>query len=143
MHNTNKGWICDCCGSQFGTKNTIKEHMMSHLPPSFSCSECDKMFVHVSNLNVHKKRHQGILNEVCKLCNKGYATKGGLKVHIISNHFAKFDCEVTGCSSVLSSKTNYKLHLKTVHKKDDQVFIKNLIMNLEKLKPNIQQLKFV
>ena len=143
MHNTDKVWICDCCGSRFGMKHVLKLHMMNHLPPSYSCSECDMKFVQAGHLNAHKKLHQGILNEICKLCNKGYATKDGLSKHIIRNHFAKFHCEVTGCSSFLSIKSNYKIHLKTVHKKDDQVFIRNLIQNLEKLKPDYQQLKYV
>ena len=143
MHNTKKGWICDCCGSRFGYKNVLKRHMVIHLPPSLSCLECGKKFVYVGNLNGHKKIHQGILNEICKLCNKGYATKNGLTSHIILNHFAKFHCEVTGCSSINGLKSKYKFHLKTVHKKDDQVFIENLIINLEKVKPNYQQLKYV
>ena len=143
MHNTNKGWICDCCGSRFGIKNVLKLHMLSHLAPSFSCSECDKKFVYAGHLKTHTKLHQGILNEVCKLCNKGYSTNGSLRSHIILNHFAKFHCEVTGCSSILSSKPQYKKHLKTIHKKEDQVLIKNLITKLENLKPNYQLLKYV
>ena len=143
MHNINKGWICDCCGSRFGNKEALMHHMMIHLPPSFSCLECDKKFVYAANLNVHKKRHQGILNIICKFCNKGYSTKDSLRSHTIFNHFAKFHCEVTGCSTTLSSKSHYKKHLKTIHKKEDQILIKKLIINLEKLKPNFQQLKFV
>ena len=143
MHNTKKSWVCDCCGSRFGYKNALKRHIMNHLPPSFSCSECEKKFMQASHLNVHKKLHQGILNEICKLCNKGYITKNGLTNHVISNHFAKLHCEVTGCSSNINSKSHYKFHLKTVHKKDDQVLINNLLKNLENLKPNFQQLKYV
>ena len=143
MHNTNKGWICDCCGSRFGIKNTLKLHIMNHLPPSFSCSECDMKFVQASNLKIHKKRHQGILNKICNLCNKGYSTNDSLRNHIIIKHFAKFHCEVTGCSSIISSKPHYKTHLKTIHKKDDQVLIENLLNNLEKLKPNFEQLKYI
>ena len=143
MHNTNKGWICECCGSRFGYKNVLTKHMVSHLPPSRSCSECDNKFVYACDLNKHKKLHQGTLNKVSKLCNKGYATKNGLANHVIERHFAKFHCEVTGCSSILSSKSKYKFHLKTVHKKDDQVFIRNLMKNLEKLMRNFQQLKYI
>ena len=117
--------------------------MMSHLPPTFSCSECDKKFVQASYLKSHTKRHLGILKEICKSCNKGYSTKDGLIAHIVLKHFAKLHCEVKGCSTIFSSKPNYKFHLKTVHMKDDQVLIKNLIINLEKLKPNFQQLKYV
>ena len=109
---------------------------MIHLPPSFSCEECDKKFVHVGNFKNHKKRHQGILNEICKFCNKGFSTNVGLSKHIIGNHFAKFQCEETGCSTILSSKANYKTHLKTVHDKDDQVLIGKLLEKVEKLKPD-------
>ena len=116
---------------------------MSHLPPSFSCLECGKKFMQASNLKTHMKIHQGVLNEVCKYCNKGYATKNGRSDHIIQRHFAKIHCEVTGCSSLLSFKSKYKKHLKTVHKKDDQVLIESLLIKLEKLKPNFQQLKYV
>ena len=143
MHNTNKGLICDCCGSRFGLKNVLKLHMLSHLPPSFSCSECDQKFVQAAHLNTHKKLHQGILKEICKLCNKGYATKGLLNHHIILKHFAKFHCEVTGCSSIICSKSSYNTHLKTVHKEDDQVLIKKLLEKLKALKPNFQQLKYI
>ena len=116
--------------------------MMNHLPPSYSCSECDKKFVQIGHLNVHKKLHRGILNEICKLCNKAYPTKVGLSEHIIVNHFAKIHCEVPGCSSALSSKSFYKVHLKAMHKKDE-LLIENLIKNFEKLKPNFQELKYV
>ena len=74
---------------------------------------------------------------------KGHATKGGLSIHIILNHFTKFHCEVTRCSSILSSKSKYKFHCKTVHKKYDQILIGDLLIKLEKLKPNFQQLKYV
>ena len=142
LHNSNRGWTCDCCGARFGTKKVLKIHMMTHLPPSFCCSECDRKFVHVGNLIRHKKLHQEILNEICKFCNKGFATKGSLREHIILKHFVKFPCEVDGCSSTFSSKANYKRHLKKVHKKDDQALIEKLLEKMEKLKPNHQQLKY-
>ena len=143
MHNTNKRWICDCCGSRFGFKNGLKRHMMIHLPPSFSCSVCDKKFVYASNLNIHKKLHEGILKEICRLCNKKYASKQTLSNHITLNHFPEFHCEVAGCLSVIGCKSKYNKHLKTVHKKEDQVLIENLVINLKKLKPNFEQFKYV
>ena len=113
MHNTNKGWFCDWCGSRFGYKHALKLHTRSHLPPSFFCSECDMKFVRAGDLKTHTNRHQGKLNEICELCNKRYATKDSLRIHTIKRHFNKLHCEVTGCSSSLSSKTNYKMHLKS------------------------------
>ena len=143
MHNKNKGWICDFCGSRYGTKNALKLHVISHLPPSLSCSECDMKFVYAGTLNNHKKLHRGILNEICKFCNKGFPTKDSLRSHIIQSHFVKFACEVAGCSTTFSSKSCYKTHLKRIHKKDDQGLIGKLLENVDKLKPNFQQLKYV
>ena len=117
--------------------------MLSHLPPSFLCLECGKKFFRAFNLKVHTKRHQGVLTEICKLCNKGYSTNVGLSDHTILKHFAKLHCEVTGCSSALSNKGAYKRHLKTVHKTVDKVLMENLLINLEKLKPNYQQFKYM
>ena len=142
MHNTNKGWTCDCCGAQYGNKHSLKYHMMTHLPPSFPCSECDRKFVYDCDLNKHNNLHRGILNEICKFCNKGFPTKGSLSHHIITKHFVKLVCEVAGCSSTFNTKTRYKTHLKSVHKKDDQVLIGKLLEKVEKLKPNHQQLKY-
>ena len=142
MHNTNKGWTCDCCGARFGTKKVLKHHMMTHLPPSFCCSECDRKFVFASNLNTHKKLHRGVLNEVCEFCKKGFPTKSSFSSHFIQKHFVKLVCEVAECSFTLSSKGHYKFHLKSVHKKDDQVLIGKLLEKVEKLKPNFQQLKY-
>ena len=143
MHNTNKSCICDHCGSRFGFEHQLKLHKVIHTQPTFSCSECDNKFLRVYSLNNHKKLHQGILSEICETCNKGYATKIGLYDHIISNHFARLHCEVTGCSSNFNCKKSYKAHLKTMHTKSDQVLIENLLINLEKLMPNFRQFKYV
>ena len=143
LHNTNKGWTCDCCGARYGVKNSLKLHMKTHLPPSFCCSECGMKFVQVGNLNTHQKLHRGILNEICEFCNKGFATNSSLSSHIIRKHFVKFVCEVAGCSFTSCTKAYYKVHLKSVHKKDDQVLIAKLLEKVEKLKSNFQQLKYV
>ena len=46
--------------------------------PHFLAQSVTRNLCMLATLQKHKKLHQGILNEVCKLCNKGYATKGGL-----------------------------------------------------------------
>ena len=92
-----KNWICDFCGFRCGTKNGLKSHMMLHLPPSFACSKCPKKFVQASNLKYHLKVHAGILSEVCKICNKGYSTKGSLSYHIILKQLSTSQCIFEKC----------------------------------------------
>ena len=142
IHNTKKDWVCDCCGSSFGNKKNLKYHMMTHLPPSFACSKCNRKFVQRSAFKMHLKRHQGILNEVCKHCNKGYLTKISLNSHITYRHFAKMCCGVSNCSYKTGYKGNYKVHLKENHKYSDRTLIEKLLDDLEKLKPDHQLLKY-
>ena len=143
IHATKKDWICDVCGSRYGIKSLLKRHMMIHLPPSFACTQCDKKFVYSSNLRTHLKGHAGILNEVCKICNKGFSTKQSLTDHTIYQHFSKLHCEIPNCLSKFALKSNYKYHLTAVHKKVDKEILENLLEELEKLKPDHQQLKYV
>ena len=142
IHSTQKDWVCDCCGSRYGTKTVLKTHMMTHLPPSFACSKCPKNFVYANSLKGHFKIHAGILNEVCKICNKGYLTKSALTNHTLLQHFPKIHCEITNCS-FKSIKNKFKQHLKTVHKKINPNLIENFTEKLRKLKPDFQMMKYV
>ena len=143
MHATNKDWICDCCGSHFGTKKVLWTHMKTHLPPSYSCSKCDRKFVYAHFLQNHEKLHQRILNEICKHCKKGFPTKNLLNDHVISQHFERLHCEFNGSLITFNCKFNYKSHLKRSHRKDDQILIKKLLLKLNKKKPDFQQLKYI
>ena len=88
-------------------------------------------------------RHAGILNQVCKICKKGYSTKNGLTCHIIQQHFSKISCDVPNCTFKCGDKSVLKQHLKTVHKKVDQNLIESLIEKLRKLKPDFQNIRYV
>ena len=116
--------------------------MSVHLSPSFACSKCNTKFVDAWTLKMHLKRHQGILNEVCKHCNKGYSTKISLTSHISYEHFAKMCCEIPNCSYKTGYKGHYKTHLKRSHKYSDRNLVQKLLDDLEKLKPNHQLLKY-
>ena len=141
IHATQKDWACDCCGSRYGTKHALKIHMITHLPPSFACPKSPKKFVLASNFKTHLKRHAGILNEACKICNKAYSYKTGLTNHIVSQHFSKLHCEVPNCSYKCATKSHLKRHLKNVHQKVSPSLIKKLIEKIDKLKPNFLMMK--
>ena len=121
----------------------LKRHMMIHLPPTFACSKCDRKFVQGFTLKSHLKIHAGILNEECKICNKGFSSKTSFSQHIIQQHFTKLHCEIAGCSHEVGSKAGFKNHFKKVHKKVDENFLQNLMEKLGKLKPDFQKLKYV
>ena len=116
--------------------------MRTHLPPSFACSKCPKKYVLAWNFKNHLKMHEGILNEVCKVCNKSYSTKGGLRNHIARQHFSKLHCEVPNCSYKCGSKPTLKIHLERYHQYSDKNLIKNLLEDLEKLKLDFKKMKY-
>ena len=96
-----------------------------------------------SDLKLHLMRHAGILNKVCKYCNKGYSTKASLSSHIRCRHFSKLHCEIPICLFKTGYKGAYKLHLKGVHKNYDKNIIGKLLNDLDKLKPNYELMKYV
>ena len=117
--------------------------MKTHLPPSFACPICPKKFVHAGELKVHLKIHAGILNEVCKTCNKGYSTKVSLTKHIKEHHFSKLHCEVPNCSYKSGTKNNLKIHLKITHKHSDKKMIEKLLKDLENFKADFKNMKYI
>ena len=142
IHATIKNWVCDCCGSRFGTKHVLRNHMITHLPPSFACPKCPKKFVHAATLKNHLKRHAGILNQVCKFCSKGYSTKQTLTCHIVHQHFTKLHCEVPNCTFKSGGKRHLEEHLRR-RKHFNQSTIDKLIKDLDKLKPDFEKMKYV
>ena len=143
IHATQKDWACDCCGSRYGTKHVLKNHMKTHLPPSFACPKCPKKFVNASDLKNHLKVHAGILNQVCKICSEAYSTKNALTSHIVQQHFSKLYCKLPNCSFNSAEKLEHKKHLRTFHGKIDTNLIGKFIQNLDKLKPDFKKLEYV
>ena len=143
IHSTKRDWVCDCCGFHHGQKTGLMQDMNSHLPPLFACSICEKKFVRSGDSKQHLKRHAGILNNICKFCNKGYSTADSLIIHITLQHFKKFHCEIPKCSLKTGRKGHYKTHLKIVHWNENNQVLANVIEKVEKLKPDLQKLKYV
>ena len=52
-------------------------------------------------------------------------------------------CEIPNCSYKTGSKGRYKLHLKETHKYSDKNLVEKLLGDLEKLKPDFQELKYI
>lgn len=143
IHFEKKKWLCDHCGSTFSSKDHLSQHLKVHLPPSYSCTKCDKKFVYAGALRGHLKQHDGILNAVCKHCSKRFTSTAHLGAHITREHFEKIPCAVPGCVASFRGKGCYKDHLRNVHNDVDTVLI-GILLNMAKLlKPDHQKLKFV
>ena len=58
-HSNVKSFKCSICpeGRFFKTKNQLRQHMVFHCKPKFSCNFCDHKSYTTSHLKIHEKTH--------------------------------------------------------------------------------------
>ena len=105
IHENQKPYECDTCGSCFTENSTLKSHNETvHLKKKkeYKCNHCIKIFSSQSGLNYHfGKLHlksTGSKNK-CNNCNKTFSHKGNLKKHISMFHgenATEHKCETCG-----------------------------------------------
>ena len=63
-HSEMKPFKCSICPEEryFKTKDCLRQHMVYHYEPKFSCSFCDHISYTKSNLKSHEKTHIKYLN---------------------------------------------------------------------------------
>ena len=67
-HSDDKPYKCSICpdGRYFKTKDCLRQHMIYHYEPKFSCSFCDHISYTKSKLKAHEKTHIKYLNLINK-----------------------------------------------------------------------------
>ncbi|KAK8403017.1 hypothetical protein O3P69_000923 [Scylla paramamosain] len=88
-HKKNK---CEICGQPFTTKRALIRHCRHEhntlpqnitLDREYKCDKCDRVFNRPSLLRHHLQLHRGVKLE-CRLCNKQFSHKRGLRKHMNS-----------------------------------------------------------
>lgn len=83
---------CEICGQPFTTKRALIRHCRhehNRLPQNitldreYKCDKCDRVFNRPSLLRHHLQLHRGVKLE-CRLCNKQFSHKRGLRKHMNS-----------------------------------------------------------
>lgn len=88
LHTKEPQFICDVCGSQFQTKNSLQEHhlRLHAVRKNFSCEKCGKAFGRASDLNRHlANTHADTPLYICHCGNK-YKSLSSLQRHQLMNH---------------------------------------------------------
>ncbi|XP_018318436.1 zinc finger protein 624-like [Agrilus planipennis] len=117
-HDNEKLFKCETCGICFTQKNSLEEHVNTHLcQKPFKCNECGETFTKKFYLSVHIKsvhRRENTKTFDCLLCPEVFPSKYYLNVHL-GEHGTEnlFKCETCGKSFALKSKLNE--HKKTTH----------------------------
>ena len=79
-YTSGKSIVCDC-GWKPGKISRYRQHLNTYLGKrSHKCSDCGELFLHIGNLNVHKKKHENPLSNACK-CGKRFQQASSLKRH--------------------------------------------------------------
>ena len=75
---------CKSCQTYFEDKAKLDDHICSGNTEAFKCNPCgDKTFSHYQNLTRHVRvQHYGIKNLKCEKCDKAFAEKFNLRMHV-------------------------------------------------------------
>ena len=80
-HSTDERFACKYCGKRFGSMAEARSHERIHENPQFQCRFCSKLFKSERSLVSHERVHTGEKTFSCKMCNAGFTSQGGLRMH--------------------------------------------------------------
>ncbi|OCT73257.1 zinc finger protein 585A isoform X1 [Xenopus laevis] len=78
----------------------------------FPCPDCDKVFVHQSNLLVHQRIHSGERAYRCHECNRQFSQRTSLMIHL-RTHTGEMPYACQCCGKRFRQQSNLLYHLKS------------------------------
>ena len=80
------GFPCGKCTKSFLTQKKLRKHMLSHMELTNKCDVCEKSFLNMGALTLHKNIHLDQKPFKCESCGKDFSQKGNLKTHMLRHH---------------------------------------------------------
>ena len=117
LHHHQVTYKCTRCNKKLTTPNSFRLHQYSHQPKVHKCNKCGDMFVHISKLKQHERKHKTHKIYECFHggCTKKYKHPQDLARHVNSHLNVHFECDF--CTKVFKEKRLLKrhqvIHLKT------------------------------
>ena len=114
--------VCEFCDKTFELHDVLQKHI-EDLHLTYKCKTCGKGFNLPPQLIKHmKSNHQKNEQSRCNICRRTFYTPDGLEKHMLSDH-KNSKCDL--CDKAFKLPEYYRIHMKTVHGKKDEVASKN------------------
>ncbi|XP_065077909.1 zinc finger protein 558-like [Ochlerotatus camptorhynchus] len=106
--------LCNICGSLFLTESYLRQHLITHEDPQFTCEVCHKGFHKKAALTKHTPVHSGERNFECEVCGKRFKSHEAHRVHQrIHTQHKPYVCQA--CGEQFRLNCLLKAHVEKVH----------------------------
>ncbi|XP_037881861.1 zinc finger protein 729-like [Glossina fuscipes] len=86
IHDSQKH-VCNVCGQELNTRNTLKQHMLVHTGnKQHKCDYCGQGFHSSSTLKRHLISHTGLKPYACNFCDRTFTNRTNFRVHKEKKH---------------------------------------------------------
>lgn len=116
VHTTNTAdskqvrFACDVCGNMYKNKASAMNHLLTHTSKkTVHCTFCDFTCYTKQQLGVHQTKHDKRF--VCDICNKRFAQKSQLDVHINAVHYNQRPYSCVLCNKSFKTKGSHDAHM--------------------------------
>uniref|UniRef100_A0A3Q1DEJ1 Zinc finger and BTB domain containing 16a n=1 Tax=Amphiprion ocellaris TaxID=80972 RepID=A0A3Q1DEJ1_AMPOC len=115
-HTGEKAIVCDQCGAQFQTEESLEAHRQIHTGSDMAifCLLCGKRFQTQTALQQHMEVHAGVRSYICSECNRTFPSHTALKRHLRSHTAGDHPFECEFCGSCFRDESTLKGH-KRIH----------------------------
>lgn len=103
-------FACDVCGNMYKNKASAMNHLLTHTAKkTVYCSQCDFSCYTKQQLGVHQTKHDKRF--VCDICNKRFAQKSQLDVHVNAVHYNQRPYVCILCKKSFKTKGSHDAHM--------------------------------
>lgn len=103
-------FACDVCGNMYKNKASAMNHLLTHTAKkTVHCNQCDFTCYTKQQLGVHQTKHDKRF--VCDICNKRFAQKSQLDVHINAVHYNQRPYVCVLCKKSFKTKGSHDAHM--------------------------------